>query len=108
MTYVDLNIRLPELLLMRVDKMSMGVSLEGRVPFLDHKFIELVMSIPSNMKTRGGILKYLLKKAVRGLIPDEIIDRKKQGFAAPINEWFNERLGKVAHQTLEVFCRYGK
>ena len=46
MSYIDLNLRLPELLLMRVDKMSMGVSLEGRVPFLDHKFVELAMSIP--------------------------------------------------------------
>ena len=46
MTYLDLNLRLPELLLMRIDKMSMGVSLEARVPFLDHKFVELAMSIP--------------------------------------------------------------
>ena len=69
MTYLDLNLRLPELLLMRVDKMSMGVSLEGRVPFLDHKFVELAMSIPTSVKTNHGILKYILKKSVRGLIP---------------------------------------
>ena len=53
MTYLDLNLRLPELLLMRVDKMSMGVSLEGRVPFLDHEFVSLALSIPSAVKTRG-------------------------------------------------------
>jgi len=58
MSYVDLNVRLPELLLMRVDKMSMGVSLEGRVPFLDHKFVELALGIPSALKTRNGELKY--------------------------------------------------
>jgi asparagine synthase (glutamine-hydrolysing) len=83
MTYLDLNLRLPELLLMRVDKMSMGVSLEGRVPFLDHKFVELAMSIPTAVKTRNGELKHILKKAVRGVIPDEIIDRPKQGFGVP-------------------------
>ena len=54
---MDLNLRLPELLLMRVDKMSMGVSLEGRVPFLDHKFVELILSIPEDIKTKNGTLK---------------------------------------------------
>ena len=57
MSYVDLNLRLPELLLMRVDKMSMGISVECRVPFLDHKFVELAMSIPAAVKTRNGTLK---------------------------------------------------
>ncbi len=94
MTYADLNHRLPELLLMRVDKMSMGVSLECRVPFLDHKFVELAMSIPQRKKTEGGISKTVLKKAVRGIIPDEIIDRKKQGFGVPVYDWFQGRLGE--------------
>ena len=105
MTYLDLNLRLPELLLMRVDKMSMGVSLEARVPFLDHKFVELAMSIPQAMKTRDGNLKYILKKSVRGLIPDELIDRKKQGFGVPVHEWFSGRLGSFARIELERFCR---
>jgi asparagine synthase (glutamine-hydrolysing) len=104
MSYVDLTFRLPELLLMRVDKMSMGVSLEGRVPFLDHKFVELAMSIPESVKTRNGTLKYILKKAVRGTIPDAVIDRPKQGFSVPVYEWFFERLGAVARQELESFC----
>ncbi|OGJ67190.1 asparagine synthase (glutamine-hydrolyzing) [Candidatus Peribacteria bacterium RIFCSPLOWO2_02_FULL_51_10] len=104
MTYLDLNLRLPELLLMRVDKMSMGVSLEGRVPFLDHKLVELAMSLPEEMKTRQGILKYILKKAVRGVIPDEIIDRKKQGFGVPVYEWFFDRLGNEIRRELDEFC----
>lgn len=104
MTYLDLNLRLPELLLMRVDKMTMGVSLEGRVPFLDHKLVELAMSIPEKMKTKRGILKYILKKAVRGVIPDEIIDRKKQGFGVPIHEWFLDRLGSEIRRELDDFC----
>jgi len=104
MSYVDLNLRLPELLLMRVDKMSMGVSLEGRVPFLDHKFVELAMSIPERVKTRNGTLKHVLKKAVRGVIPDELIDRPKQGFGVPVYEWFFDRLGQEARAELETFC----
>ena len=95
MSYLDLNLRLPELLLMRVDKMSMGVSLEVRVPFLDHKFVELALSIPAKAKLGSGGTKYLLKKAVRGLLPDDdLIDRKKQGFNVPLPEWFNGVLGE--------------
>ncbi len=105
MTYLDLNLRLPELLLMRVDKMTMGASIEGRVPFLDHKFVELAMSIPSAVKTRHGTLKYILKKAVRGVIPDRLIDRKKQGFGVPVYEWFFGRLGEEARREVEAFCR---
>jgi asparagine synthase (glutamine-hydrolysing) len=103
MSYLDLNLRLPELLLMRVDKMSMAVSLEGRVPFLDHKFVELSMSIPAAMKTKDDTLKYILKKSVRGIIPDELIDREKQGFSVPIYEWFLGGLGERVHEILKNF-----
>jgi asparagine synthase (glutamine-hydrolysing) len=105
MSYLDLRLRLPELLLMRVDKMSMGVSLEGRVPFLDHKLVELVMSIPEAIKTKNGALKYILKKSVRGLVPDELIDRKKQGFGVPVYEWLFGRLGREIRQELTAFCK---
>jgi asparagine synthase (glutamine-hydrolysing) len=104
MSYLDLNLRLPELLLMRVDKMSMGVSLEARVPFLDHKFVELALSIPAKAKLGSGGTKYLLKKAVRGLLPDEIIDRKKQGFNVPLTEWFDGVLGATTRNELQAFC----
>jgi asparagine synthase (glutamine-hydrolysing) len=104
MTYMDLNLRLPELLLMRVDKMSMGVSLEGRVPFLDHKFVEFAFHLPEKIKIKGGILKSILKTAVRGLIPDNIIDRKKQGFGMPVYEWYFEKLGDQTKIILEDFC----
>ncbi len=105
MSYVDLSLRLPELLLMRVDKMSMGMSIEGRVPFLDHKFVELAMSIPQAVKTRNGTLKHILKRAVRGTIPDELIDRQKQGFGVPVYEWLLGPLGKKTHDELDHFCR---
>jgi asparagine synthase (glutamine-hydrolysing) len=104
MTYLDLNLRLPELLLMRVDKMSMAVSLEARVPFLDYKFVELAMSIPEAVKTKSGVLKYILKKAVRGVIPDELIDRKKQGFAAPVYEWYHTKFGEYVVKEMKDFC----
>jgi len=105
MSYLDLNFRLPELLLMRVDKMSMGVSLEARVPFLDHKFVELAMSIPESIKTKNGINKYILKKAVRGLIPDELIDRPKQGFGVPVYEWVFDKLGDRMREEFNQFCK---
>jgi len=105
MTYLDLNLRLPELLLMRVDKMSMAVSLEARVPFLDHKFVELAMSIPEAVKTRNGVLKYILKKSVRGVIPDELIDRKKQGFGVPVYEWYYTKFGAYLTKEMKDFCK---
>jgi asparagine synthase (glutamine-hydrolysing) len=104
MTYLDLNLRLPELLLMRLDKMGMGASLETRVPFLDHKFVQLAMSIPEHVVTRGNESKHILKKAVRGVIPDDIIDRRKQGFGVPIQEWFLGKSGEFARRELSDFC----
>jgi asparagine synthase (glutamine-hydrolysing) len=101
MTYLDLNLRLPELLLMRVDKMSMGVSLEARVPFLDHRIVELAMSIPTATKVRGGELKRVLKAAVRGVIPQDVLDRPKQGFGVPIVEWFDQGLAATTNSRLE-------
>lgn len=104
MSYVDLNVRLPELLLMRVDKMSMGVSLEGRVPFLDHEFVSLALSIPSHLKLKDGELKHVLKRSVRGLIPDALIDRKKQGFGVPVNEMLPGRLLTTARREVARFA----
>lgn len=78
--YVELRHRLPELLLMRVDKMTMAASVEARVPFLDHELVRLALSIPDNLKCHNGQTKYLLKAVARGLLPDEIIDRPKRGF----------------------------
>jgi asparagine synthase (glutamine-hydrolysing) len=105
MSYLDLNLRLPELLLMRVDKMTMATSLEGRVPFLDHHFVQLALSIPTEVKLRNGELKHILKKAVRGVIPDSLIDRKKQGFGVPLQDWLMDRLGQHIATTLERFAR---
>jgi len=105
MSYVDLHMRLPELLLMRVDKMSMATSVEARVPFLDHEFVELVMGIPQRHKLPNMRPKHLLKQAVRTLIPAEIISRRKQGFRVPVRQWIAEALGPLAHRKLRDFCQ---
>jgi len=94
MIYLELKIRLPELLLMRVDKIVMSTSVEGRAPYLDQDLVKFVMSIPTGLKIKNGVTKYILKKSVEGLIPDNIIYRKKQGFGAPVKEWFTGELGQ--------------
>jgi asparagine synthase (glutamine-hydrolysing) len=104
MTYLDLRLRLPELLLMRIDKMSMGVSLEARVPFLDHRFVALALSIPSRVKVPNGELKRVLRRAVRGVIPDELIDRPKQGFRVPVEEWLLRELGDHTRREVADLC----
>lgn len=96
MTSLELAYRLPELLLMRVDKMTMAHSLEARVPFLDHRLVEMSFSLPSSWKLANGIPKSILKDAVRGVIPDEVIDRPKVGFGAPVSEWLKGELGRRA------------
>ena len=103
MGYMDLKLRLPELLLMRVDKMSMATAVEARVPFLDHEFVQFAMGIPQAVKVRGGELKHILKLAVAGVIPHEIIHRRKQGFGVPVAEWFLRELGPVVRNTLRQF-----
>jgi asparagine synthase (glutamine-hydrolysing) len=106
LTYLDLSFRVPELLLMRVDKMAMAVSLEARVPFLDHRFVEVVFGIPEKIKIRHLEPKYILRRAVSGLLPPEILKRKKQGFAVPISEWLaEERFRGFARSVLERFSK---
>lgn len=105
MTYLDLHLRLPELLLMRVDKMTMACSVEGRVPFLDHRLVEYVLSLPQNVKIGNGTAKYILKKAVRRILPEDIVSRPKQGFAVPLAAWFQQSLGKFAAGKLKDFLR---
>jgi asparagine synthase (glutamine-hydrolysing) len=100
MIYNEFKLRLPELLLMRVDKIGMSVSLEARVPFLAHKLVEFTMDIPMEWKVRNRTAKYLLKKAVAGLIPQEIIDRRKMGFGAPMGHWLKGRFGQEAERQL--------
>lgn len=101
MTYLELKNRLAELLLMRVDKMTMATSVEARVPFLDHELVEFALALPERMKVRDGEGKWLLKHAVADtLLPRDIVFRKKQGFGAPVAEWFKGELGKRAQRQI--------
>jgi asparagine synthase (glutamine-hydrolysing) len=74
-------------LLMKQDQMSMAASIESRVPFLDHEFVEFSTRVPEHMKLRNGEGKYIVKKAIEGLVPNEIIYRKKMGFPTPLRQW---------------------
>lgn len=100
MTYTEFQLRLPELLLMRVDKITMSESIEARVPFLDHALVEFTMDIPMEDKIHNGVAKYLLKKAVEGIIPDENIYRKKMGFGAPMGHWLRGDFGIQAEREI--------
>lgn len=100
MTYIELKIRLPELLLMRVDKMSMISSIEARVPFLDHKLVEFALQIPPQLKLKNKIGKYILKKAAEGFIPDETIYREKMGFCGPYKAMLSEEYLRYAENML--------
>jgi asparagine synthase (glutamine-hydrolysing) len=86
MLYADQKTYLVELL-MKQDQMSMAASIESRVPFLDHELVEFAATIPAELKIRGRIQKYVLKKSVEDLLPSRIIHRKKMGFPTPIREW---------------------
>lgn len=99
--YADLTNYLPEDLLVKMDIASMAVSLEARSPLLDHKLVELAAKIPINLKIKGfGGNKYIFKKALRGILPDEILDRPKLGFAMPLDSWFKEGLNDYARKKL--------
>ena len=98
--YLDSKTYLPGDILTKVDRMSMAASLEARVPLLDHKLIEFVTSIPASLKMKGLETKYLFKRAMRGIVPSEILNRPKQGFGVPMQEWINRQLRGRIHETL--------
>jgi len=90
--YLDLKSYLPLDILTKVDRMSMAHGLETRVPLLDHRLVEFAATIPASLRLRDGVGKHILKRAMRGVLPDPIIDRPKQGFAVPLGRWFRGRL----------------
>lgn len=99
--YADFTTYLPEDLMAKVDIATMAVSLEGRSPFLDHVLLELSAKIPFNLKLKGtNNKKYILKEALRGLVPDEVMDRPKMGFGIPIDHWFRNELKSYAYTKL--------
>jgi asparagine synthase (glutamine-hydrolysing) len=100
MLYADLKIWLPDNLLLRGDQMTMAASIEERVPFLDHKLVELAARIPGRMLARGFRTKLLLRKALQKYLPAEILDRRKIGFAVPVGMWFRKQLKSLVADLL--------
>ncbi|HYB96598.1 MAG TPA: asparagine synthase (glutamine-hydrolyzing) [Vicinamibacterales bacterium] len=98
--HFDLNAYLPQDILTKVDRMTMAHSVEARPPLLDHRLVEFAATIPAHLRLRNGTTKYLFKKAVRGLLPDTIIDRPKQGFAVPLARWLRKDLAVFARDVL--------
>lgn len=94
LTYLELKLRLPELLLMRVDKITMAASVEARVPFLDHHLVEYAMALPRSLKVSGASGKHILKRALEGVLPRDLLYSPKRGFGAPVREWFRNGLGE--------------
>jgi len=98
--YVDIKSYLVDDILIKVDRMSMATSLEARVPFLDHRFVEFTATIPSHMKLKGSHSKYLLKRATQDMLPEEILNRGKEGFSIPIKNWLKHELKDLMLDTL--------
>jgi asparagine synthase (glutamine-hydrolysing) len=92
MTYLELKLRLPELLLMRVDKITMATSVEARVPFLDHHLVEYALALPRSLKVEGASGKHILKRALEEVLPRDLLYNRKRGFGAPVREWFRNGL----------------
>jgi len=98
--HADVMTYLPNDLLTKVDVATMAHSREARSPFLDHEFMEYVARLPSTLKLRRVTTKYILKKALRGILPSEIITRKKKGFVVPIDRWFRDELREMVYDLL--------
>jgi asparagine synthase (glutamine-hydrolysing) len=94
--YADLKIWLPGDILTKVDRTSMAVSLEAREPLLDHRLVEFAARLPANLRLRGRSGKWLMKRALRRYLPDEVLDRTKMGFVTPVGAWFRGPLGGEA------------
>jgi asparagine synthase (glutamine-hydrolysing) len=98
--YRDLYRYLPLDILTKVDRMTMAHSIEARPPLLDHRIVEFAATVPARFRLRGTTTKYLFKQALRGVLPDHIIDRPKHGFAVPLAHWFRGDLAPFARDVL--------
>jgi len=96
----DVNHYLPDDLLVKMDVATMAYSLEARSPFLDHKVMEFMARVPAPLKLRSGQSKYLLKSALRGVLPDAILDRPKMGFGVPLGAWLRSSLKEMLSDTI--------
>jgi asparagine synthase (glutamine-hydrolysing) len=98
--YADLSLYLADDILVKVDRMSMATSLETRAPFLDGDLMELAFSMPGHLKIRNGERKWILKQAMQGVLPDSILNRKKEGFSIPMKNWLRRELQPLMRDLL--------
>ena len=101
-TRSDLGFYLAEDIFPKVDAMSMAVSLEARVPYLDNDLLDLALSIPGDLKVRKGVRKYILRKAFAGRLPAKILARGKEGFSMPMKNWLNQEWNGLMHELLSA------
>jgi asparagine synthase (glutamine-hydrolysing) len=92
MMLVDMLSYLPGDILTKVDRTTMATSLEARVPLLDHELVEFAVSVPSGLKMRDGTGKWLLKRAIEGIVPRHALEKPKKGFSLPLGRWFRNDL----------------
>lgn len=104
MTYVGMKYIVPNYYLYRADRMGMAQSVELRVPFLDHNFVNMAMSVPSGLKVKNGVPKYILKKSLEKTLPHSTLYRKKQGFCVPLQEWAGDIMLHYIEDNLAGFC----
>jgi asparagine synthase (glutamine-hydrolysing) len=97
---VDVQTYLPDDLLVKMDIATMAHSLEARSPLLDHELMEFAASLPASFKVHGGQKKVALRAALRGWVPDEVLDAPKRGFRLPLSDWFRDELRDYAHEVL--------
>ena len=97
---IDYQTYLPDDNLKKVDRATMSVALEGREPFLDHKLTEFAATLPSDYKNHNGVKKYLIRKIVHKYVPEELMDRPKQGFEVPISQWLKADLKDLLYTAL--------
>jgi asparagine synthase (glutamine-hydrolysing) len=99
--YFDQTSWLPDNLLERGDRMTMAASIEARMPFLDHRLVEMVSSLPDEFRVRGSTAKRILRTAMAAMLPASIVNRRKVGFRMPVHLWFADRLRPLLHEVLE-------
>jgi asparagine synthase (glutamine-hydrolysing) len=98
--YVDIKTYLADDILTKVDRMSMAVSLEARVPLLDYRIIEFALNLPPSMRLEGSKTKIILRRAVKNLVPDVVLEKPKQGFSIPMKHWLRSSLKPLMLETL--------
>ena len=100
MLFTDMSIILPDIFLEKVDRATMAASLEVRVPFLDQDLVDYVVALPRKIKMLGGQKKGLLRSALRGVVPDEVLDAPKTGFGVPYGHWLKGPLRDMTHEAI--------